>query len=71
MPKIFPILFRLPDLVVGIPVAFAILRFAAVMPVARFQLKDRPGIFKLLFFFAISHLNGRIFRRGSIPFQWQ
>lgn len=35
----------------GIPVAFAILRLAEVMPSARFQLKDKPGI--LNFFFAI------------------
>lgn len=32
----------LPDFVVGMPVAFATLRFALEMPVARFQLK--PGI---------------------------
>ena len=35
----------------GIPVAFAIFRLAEVMPSARFQLKDKPGI--LNFFFAI------------------
>lgn len=44
MPNIRPSLFRLPDLVVGTPVNFAILRFALVTPKARFQLKDRPGI---------------------------
>ena len=32
--------------VVGIPVAFAILRFALVIPSARFQLKESPGILK-------------------------
>jgi hypothetical protein len=54
MPSIFPSLFRLPCFVVGIPVALAILRFAEVIPNARFQLKDRPGIFREDFFFAIS-----------------
>ena len=33
-----------PDFVVGTPVNFAQLRFAFVMPSARFQLKDSPGI---------------------------
>ena len=46
--SILNILFRRPVLVVGIPVAFAILRFADVMPNARFQLKDNPGIPLLL-----------------------
>ena len=49
IPKIFPTLLRRPAFVVGIPVALAILRFAFVMPKARFQLKDRPGILKELF----------------------
>ena len=39
-----PILARRPCLVVGIPVAFAILRLAADMPVALFQLNDSPGM---------------------------
>jgi hypothetical protein len=33
-----------PALVVGIPVAFEIFLFIFVIPSARFQLKDRPGI---------------------------
>jgi hypothetical protein len=44
IPNSFPNLFLLPCLVVGIPVALAILRFASVMPKARFQLNERPGI---------------------------
>lgn len=40
-----------PRFVVGIPVAFAIFRFADVMPNALFQLKDKPGI---NFFLAIT-----------------
>lgn len=40
----------------GIPVAFAIFRLAEVMPSARFQLKDKPGI--LNFFFAIKSPQG-------------
>ena len=51
IPSIFPSLFRLPRFVVGIPVAFAIFRFADVMPNALFQLKDKPGI---NFFLAIT-----------------
>lgn len=42
-------LFLLPDLVVGMPVAFDIFRLAFVIPNARFQLKDNPGILNLLF----------------------
>ena len=38
-----PTLFRRPDLVVGIPVAFAIERFTFVTPSARFHEKVRPG----------------------------
>ena len=38
-----PTLFRRPDLVVGIPVAFAIERFTFVTPNARFHEKVRPG----------------------------
>lgn len=51
MPKILPSFFCLPLLVVGIHVAFAMLRLAEVTPRARFQLKDKPGI--ELFFFDI------------------
>lgn len=52
IPNNFPTLLRLPLFVVGIPVAFAILRFAFVIPKARFQLNDRPGM-PDFFFFAI------------------
>jgi hypothetical protein len=55
IPNIFPNLFLLPDLVVGTPVHLANLRFALVTPKARFQLKERPGILKLDFFFAMSN----------------
>ena len=51
IPKILPSFERLPLLVVGIPVALAIFRFAEVIPVAFFQLKDNPGM--PLFFLAI------------------
>ena len=44
IPSILPILFLLPCFVVGIPVAFAILRFTEVTPNALVQLNDRPGI---------------------------
>ena len=44
MPKSLAILFLLPCFVVGMPVAFAMLRFALVIPNALFQLKDNPGI---------------------------
>lgn len=53
MPSNLPSLFLLPDLVVGTPVNLAILRFVFVTPKARFQLKERPGILKLDFFFAM------------------
>lgn len=59
IPNIFPNLRCLPALVIGIPEAFAILRFTFVMPSARFQLKDSPGILKD--FFAIIY---------SPPFQF-
>ena len=49
IPRNFPNLFRRPERVVGIPVAFAILRLTFVMPSARFQLKDRPGILNPFF----------------------
>ena len=51
MPSSLPSLFLRPCLVVGIPVAFATFLFAEVIPKARFQLKDRPGM--PAFFFAI------------------
>ena len=51
IPNNFPILFRRPLFVVGIPVIFAIFLFAFVTPNARFQLKDKPGIAD--FFFAM------------------
>ena len=41
---ILPILRCLPDLVVGIPVTLAILRFALVIPKALLQENERPGI---------------------------
>lgn len=44
-PSILPALRRRPERVVGIPNDFATLRFAFVTPIARFQLKDNPGIF--------------------------
>jgi len=50
IPNNLPSFDRLPLFVVGIPVAFAIFRFAFVTPNARFQLNERPGI---PFFFAI------------------
>lgn len=50
IPRIFPSLFLRPDFVVGIPVAFAILRLALVTPKSRFHENDRPGILKELFF---------------------
>lgn len=43
-----PAFLLLPDLVVGIPVALAALRFIDVTPRARFQLNERPGIPVLL-----------------------
>lgn len=49
IPSILPILFLRPDFVVGIPVAFAIFRFAFVIPKARFHENDKPGILKELF----------------------
>lgn len=51
MPRNLPSLFLRPVRLVGMPVAFAIFRFALVMPRARFQLKERPGI--SFFFLAI------------------
>lgn len=44
MPNSLPNLFLLPCLVVGIPVALATFCFADVIPNARFQLNERPGI---------------------------
>lgn len=43
IPKNLPNFLCLPDFVVGMPVAFAILRFVAVIPVARFILLESPG----------------------------
>lgn len=51
IPNNLPTFALLPLLVVGMPVAFAIFLFAFVIPKARFQLKDNPGIPD--FFFAI------------------
>ena len=45
-----PTFFSRPDFVKGIPVAFEILRLAAVMPSARFAEKVTPGILKEDFF---------------------
>lgn len=39
-----PIFLSIPDIVVGMPVFLAKLRFACVMPNARFAEKDNPGI---------------------------
>ena len=44
---------RRPERVVGTPKVFATLRFAFVMPKARFQLNDKPGI--LSFFDTFYH----------------
>jgi len=44
IPSIRPSFDRRPDFVVGMPVALAIDLFAFVMPRARFQLNDSPGI---------------------------
>ena len=52
IPSSRPSFDRRPLFVVGILVAFAMERFAFVTPVARFQLKDSPG---MPFFFAISY----------------
>jgi hypothetical protein len=41
---ILPTLRCLPDFVVGIPVALAMLRFRLVIPVALFNENDSPGI---------------------------
>lgn len=51
MPSSLPSLFLRPCFVVGTPVAFATFLFADVIPRARFQLKDRPGMPD--FFFAM------------------
>jgi hypothetical protein len=53
-PAIRATLFLRPDLDVGIPVALDILLFIEVIPVARFQLKDKPGINLLLIFYPLS-----------------
>lgn len=52
IPNSLPILFLRPCLVVGIPVALAIFLFIPVMPNARFQLKEKPGI--MLFFLLLA-----------------
>lgn len=44
IPRSLPSFLCRPALVVGIPVAFEIFLFVFVIPSARFQLKDRPGI---------------------------
>nr|DAY49717.1 MAG TPA: hypothetical protein [Caudoviricetes sp.] len=44
IPRSLPSFLCRPALVVGIPVAFEIFLFIFVIPSARFQLKDRPGI---------------------------
>ena len=46
IPNSLPTFLCRPAFVVGIPVAFTILRFALVIPRARFQLKESPGILK-------------------------
>lgn len=55
MPNSLPNLFLLPCLVVGMPVALATFCFADVIPNARFQLNERPGI-NDFFAIAIHHL---------------
>jgi len=44
IPSMRPIFLCRPERVVGMPVIFAICRFAFVTPKARFQLKDSPGM---------------------------
>ena len=44
IPKNLPTLRCRPDFVVGMPVAFAILRLTAVTPTARFAENDSPGM---------------------------
>ena len=46
IPKRRPSLFRLPDFVVGIPVALATFLLAEVTPSAFLRLKESPGILK-------------------------
>jgi len=46
-PISLPAFRRLPERVVGIPVALENLRFALEIPIARFQLNDNPGILRL------------------------
>lgn len=53
IPNSFPTLERLPLLVVGMPVAFAIFLFAFVIPRALLGLKDNPGMSDF-FLFAIT-----------------
>lgn len=62
IPKILPILFRRPDLVVGIPVALEILRLAFVIPRALFQLKVSPGILNFDFAIMLSLLDAFVTR---------
>jgi len=47
----FPSFLCRPDFVVGMPVVFEMLRFAAVTPVARFHENESPGMPVLLPFF--------------------
>ena len=67
IPKSRPTFAQRPCLVVGMPVALAIFLFALVIPSARFQLNDNPGI---PFFFAIVMppltIMGYIFRTENI-----
>jgi hypothetical protein len=48
LDRIGPYFLCLPERVVGMPVTFAILRFAEEMPTARFHENDRPGMPVLL-----------------------
>lgn len=67
IPNSFANLFLRPAFDVGMPLAFAIFRFAVVMPSARFQLKDRPGILNDDFFLrAMFHLTVCRSRTGDI-----
>lgn len=47
---VLPIFLSNPCLDIGIPVARAIFCFVCVIPKARFQEKDNPGIFNVVFF---------------------
>jgi len=66
IPNILPIFACRPCFDVGIPVAFAIFRFAAVTPVARFSENDNPGIPVLLFFLGMIQSSSRFLLGGLV-----